>query len=346
MAAEFLKILEQEFPLGAHINCQNQWIEDVRAFAEDSGISEEKDFETVLTIRKAIHTAAIQSAQCTDQKDCSWEWLLSARQVEQRTPEWYAETKNILTASEISAIFKAGRTRGSLVMSKASPPTAPITPRLVVEKRDTTSLDWGVRYEPVIKAHLEKTLGAKIYDLGRIRHRTYNKIAASPDGLFIESNIPALIGRLVEIKCPSTRIIKDDISFEYWCQMQLQMEVCDRSACEFVEAKIREGEPSSEAIDSGYITLQTDIQTNTSVYIYHETPSLEPIENKVNIETYGWELIQLRRVTVPRDVNWFEQSQVKISEFWTDVEAAKNGTWTMPLARSKKIVESKCEIID
>jgi len=241
-------------------------------------------------------------------------------------------------------------------------------PRLAVGRKETTSLDWGVRYEPVVKAHLEKTLGCTIQDLGRIRHRTDARIAASPDGLITScSSDPALIGRLVEIKCPSTRVIKDDaISFEYWCQMQLQMEVCDRPACEFVEVKFREpafaaasagaqveqttATPSNTIIDSGWITLESNIETDVNRYVYHDTETPPPQDEMwASVETYQWELIRLRRVTVLRDSAWYANSQEKFAEFWKDVEAARAGTWQMPPARERKTKAEpveKCGIVN
>jgi hypothetical protein len=367
---------------------------------------DEKSLDLALAIRMAIHAAACgglcpAQADQADQADQAlsakadtetWKWLLTTPQVEQRTAEWYAETRNMLTASEIATVFKAGRTRGALIMAKvglpvataeaakaadavkteaADTPKARAPPRLAVGRKETTSLDWGVRYEPVVKAHLEKTLGCAIQDLGRIRHRTHARIAASPDGLITScSSDPALIGRLVEIKCPSTRVIKDDvIPFEYWCQMQLQMEVCDRPACEFVEAKFREPAASAPAaqaqaqaqveqtssntiLDNGWITLESNIETDENRYVYHETEQ-QPLQDEkwASVETYQWELVRLRRVTVLRDEAWYANSQEKFAEFWKDVESARAGTWQMPPARERKakIIEEpieRCEIVN
>jgi hypothetical protein len=394
---EFLHGIEELYPLSSHANYGDAWEKDIAFFAADGSVLEEVDERVLkmgLAIRMALHAAASggqgaasasasPSASASQGDTESWKWLLTAPQVEQRTAEWYSETRNMLTASEIATVFKAGRTRGSLVMSKVEPVAAPAPaptaaaadasasatprppPRLAVGRKETTSLDWGVRYEPVVKAHLEKTLGCTIQDLGRIRHRTDARIAASPDGLITScSSDPALIGRLVEIKCPSTRVIKDDaISFEYWCQMQLQMEVCDRPACEFVEVKFREpasaagtqveqttATPSNTIIDSGWITLESNIETDINRYLYHDTEQQPPQdETWASVETYQWELIKLRRVTVLRDSAWYANSQEKFAEFWKDVEAARAGTWQMPPARERKTKAEpieKCGIVN
>jgi hypothetical protein len=364
--AEFLKEMEDAHPLGSHAKFYDGWSEDIRGYAEDAGILQTDDdvrtLDMCLSIRSMVHEAAVGGSgpdvEAKIDAD-AWKWLLTTKQVEQRTLEWYLETKNILTASEVATVFKGGRTRGSMVMAKATPPPEDAPQRysgsLAVERRSTGPMDWGVRYEPVVKEHLEKTLRCKIHDLGRIRHRTDQRIAASPDGLVVSCERDAsLIGRLIEIKCPSTRVIKDGvIPFEYWCQMQLQMEVCGVDACEFVEAKFRECELSeasecSDAIDSGTITLLSNTETGENKYSYG--PPGAPDDAWAVVESYCWELIQLRRVTVLRDVHWFAQSQPAFEEFWKDVAAAKAGTWTLPPGRTKKVkadvTGAACKIVD
>ena len=314
--------------------------------------------------------------------DNTWQWLLTVRQIEQRSEEWYSETKNLITASEIAAIWKGPRTRAALVMAKVPPPPAlqtmdedkPITQKNNAVRREKTGpMDWGVRYEPVVKQILEESLGAKIQDLGRIRHRTADRVAASPDGLFVEcSKQPELVGTLVEIKCPPSRIINDKIPFDYWCQMQLQMEVCGRPSCEFVEAKFKElaeGETPTEGSTNGWIVLEGNSDTMETRYMYSSvepfeqaTPLLQGLQGQqgqqeeeswVFMEKYQWELRQLRRVTVPKDLTWFQNSQAELAAFWADVDAARKGEWIPPSPRppsKKKLAaeaeEGRCAIVD
>jgi hypothetical protein len=106
---------------------------------------------------------------------------------------------------------------------------------------DMTAMDWGVRFEPIVKQILTVRWGAEILEFGRLLHPTDPRLAASPDGILIAAADPARIGRLVEIKCPIRREITGAIPYEYWCQMQIQMEVCDIDECEYVEAKINSG---------------------------------------------------------------------------------------------------------
>jgi len=367
---DFLESMEESHPLGAHAKFYDAWATDIQSFAEEGGVlqndGDKRTLAMLLEIRRLVHQASTGGNTMSApphatqaQVEPLWHWLLTATQVEQRTPEWYQETRNMITASEVATVFKSGRTRGQLVMSKASPPAERFIASLAVPKATTGPMDWGVRYEPVVKEYLENSLKAKIHDLGRIRHRTNPKIAASPDGLIVASETaPELVGRLVEIKCPSTRVIKDgEIPFEYWCQMQLQMEVCGVDACEFVEAKFVEelpapapgagsdgAEAQTEYLATGFISLVNKDEVNK--YIYHSTASHTPAEEWTLIETYPWYLLKLRRVTVPRDVNWFTQSQPAFDQFWADVEGAKAGTWILPPGRPKKVEAPRCQIAD
>ena len=290
--ADFLESMEESHPLGAHAKFYESWATDIQSFAEEGGVlqteADKRTLGMLLEIRRLVHEAACGGSASAAESAAAeplWHWLLTATQVEQRTPEWYQETRNMITASEVATVFKSGRTRGQLVMAKASPPAERFIASLAVEKRSTGPMDWGVRYEPVVKQYLEDSLTAKIHDLGRIRHRIDPKVAASPDGLFVAcEKAPELIGRLVEIKCPSTRVIKDgEIPFEYWCQMQLQMEVCGVGACEFVEAKFVEELPATDKpeadpkpqadpkpLATGFISLLTKDDINK--YLYHSTP--------------------------------------------------------------------------
>ena len=362
---DFLESMEESHPLGAHAKFYDTWATDIQSFAEEGGVlqndGDKRTLAMLLEIRRLVHqastggkTASVACAAAAQtEAEPLWHWLLTATQVEQRTPEWYQETRNMITASEVATVFKSGRTRGQLVMSKASPPAERFIASLAVPKASTGPMDWGVRYEPVVKEFLENSLKAKIHDLGRIRHRTNPKIAASPDGLIVASETaPELVGRLVEIKCPSTRVIKEgEIPFEYWCQMQLQMEVCGVDACEFVEAKFVEelplatdGVAQTEYLATGFISLVNKDEVNK--YIYHSAAVAAPTEEWTLLETYPWYLLKLRRVTVPRDVNWFAQSQPAFEQFWADVEGAKAGTWILPPGRPKKVEAPRCQIAD
>jgi putative phage-type endonuclease len=355
-ACEFLEHYEAFAPL-PHAGYYKKWALDAIQLWKVQVSEETDDLMQVLKMRKVIldnnvsHSLPVKGQEEVKGEN-AWKWLLTTKQIEQRTAEWYNETTNIITASEISYLWKGPRSRASLVMSKVSQEEKTVSKRNAVRREHTGPMDWGVRYEPVVKQILEDTLGAKIQELGRIRHRTVPRVAASPDGLFIEcEKCPELIGTLVEIKCPPTRVINDKIPFDYWCQMQLQMEVCDRPSCEFVEVKFKEladGE-TPEAPINGWITLECNPDTMDMRYSYSSEPianSENAVENWVLVEKYQWEVVKLRRVTLLRDPTWFQTSQGDLDAFWKDVEDARAGKWEPPPAREKKEKTEKCAIVD
>lgn len=389
-ACEFLRVYEDTNPLLGHVGYFNAWADSARELWSMQMEGEEiGPLEDLLEYRKKLYGGASLMASASSSakakhsevQDDTWKWLLTTKQIEQRTDEWYSETKNLITASEIAAIWKGPRSRAALVMAKApaaaasasSAPSAALADdpvfvpqrNLAVRRENTGPMDWGVRYEPVVKQILEDSLGAKIQDLGRIRHREVSRVAASPDGLFIQCDKePALLGTLVEIKCPPSRVINDKIPFDYWCQMQLQMEVCGRPSCEFVEAKFREfGQdetPSAPAPASpsakGWIVLEGNSDTMETRYVYSSTEPFEgsgpsgPFGPWVFMEKYQWELVHMRRITVPKDIAWFQSIQPDLAAFWADVEAARKGEWIPPSPRpskkKKEAEEGRCAIVE
>jgi putative phage-type endonuclease len=359
-ASEFLKNYEDINPLPTNLSFYDVWAKDAKELWDAQVEQPHDNLDAVLSFRRQVLEEIPFNTGDTGPTgpiglapDDSWKWLITTKQVEQRTTEWYKETKNIITASEISAIWKTPRARAALVMSKVGEAAEVLKRNGALPRSKTGPMDWGVRYEPVVKQILETTLGAKIQELGRIRHRSHPRVAASPDGLIVEAADPKLVGTLVEIKCPPTRVINDKIPFDYWCQMQLQMEVCDRPSCEFVEVKFKEldedATSSQEEALHGWIILEGNQETMELRYIYSDKPSAHLSEEGwVEVERYQWEVVQLRRVTLARDPVWFEASQKDLEAFWKDVEAAREGKWTPPpplRAKKAPVEPSGCAIV-
>jgi hypothetical protein len=199
-------------------------------------------------------------------------------------------------------------------------------------------MDWGVKYEPVVKIILERD-GSQIQDLGRIQHRTVKGLAASPDGLYVAG---PLKGSLLEIKCPTSRAIQTEIPFDYWCQMQIQMEVCGIDSCEYVEAKFKEAD--GDAADAeGHISLllHTDDDSHEMKYVYHNDPAYQPSAEEpwICIETYSWACTSLRRTVIKRDRAWFEKMLPDIELFWREVADVREGRRVLEPAKRKAKVE-------
>jgi hypothetical protein len=295
--------------------------------------------------------------------------IMTLSHVPQRTSEWYLQGKKVLTASEFATLYKSPRAISQLVMSKVLP-TEPIdavakTNRLACMTCEMGPFDWGIRFEPIVKHVLSKVpagednggphWGATIVESGRLLHPVDPLLAASPDGLIVDATDKRHVGRLLEIKCPITRTIGEGVPFEYWCQMQIQMEVTNIHECDYVEMKIdsiqkNETVLSGGAQPDGHIWLfQKMSEGCPMMYAYTEDEKRAAEESGAElIETIPWRVDKFYSVTVPRDRAWFESTKEMRARFWADVEKARAGTFTpvessRPRAAAKQVVVVKKE---
>ena len=70
--------------------------------------------------------------------------------------------------------------------------------------------------------------------------------------------------------------------------------------------------------------------------------------NEKILELNSWKMIKMHHETVLRDQVWFAGLNIKLEEFWNDVEKAKKGEFSVPESSRKKpivcaIVESEPE---
>lgn len=371
---EFIRSMEEVLPLGSHPACWATWMAQVKdrwkqTFHDTADTAldpiqrEEADwiFHGILEYRQVLHDAAwdnicgaAASPMNKKQKaDTTWKELFHQPQIPQRTAEWYAEAKTILTASEFSKLFETPRVWSALVLSKcpATATTETKAPsRLACSRAEMNALDWGTCLETVVKQVLARKKGWDIRDLGRIRHRGGLPIAASPDGILVNDGPHA--GNLIEIKCPLSRILdRSTIPFEYWCQMQIQMEVTDRPACEYVEMKFtleavaEEAAAAESLLAENELALVQDRTTLECFYVYEGDP--RGAGGAIVLERMKWSVEDMRHTQVPRDRAWFASIHPTLTQFWIDVEAARSGTWKPPPPLEKKKPKPVfCSIVD
>jgi hypothetical protein len=298
--------------------------------------------------------------------------VLERPQIPQRTPAWYEQGKQVLTASEFSGLFGTPRAVGQLVLHKV--PAALVPPgtegpsqtnRLACRSCDMGPFDWGIRFEPVLKQVLSSSSfwGVEIAEAGRILSATDPNLAASPDGILLAASDPLRVGRLLELKCPITRKIGAGIPFDYWCQMQIQMEVTGIGECEYVEAKFEsltktiselaplpEGAP--KPIAEGQFWLFQNENTLEMRYAYTDDERYDlHIPGWIQIEMIPWRLIALYTETIVRDTTWYASTEEKRAAFWKDVQKARAGTYVAaPSSKSPRVVVTKepasCQILD
>lgn len=277
--------------------------------------------------------------------------LQSLPQTGQKSGAWYHEGKDLLTGHEFGTVcYGGGKTREAVVRKKCTQKAVDETitvmsPTVFQANEDgrLSAFKWGWRYEPVIRAAFEHAVaGGAVYDgLGRIRHPTLPRLAASPDGLILDGPRQ---GRLVEIKAPVSRVLNGSIPLDYWCQMQLQAEVCDVEAVDYVEARIGSSpvgptaaqwsaarlgilgalfvvSPTVDSTPQEYTYVYSPVFTDVSACLAY-VPVLE--EGAVVRETCIWWIEDWFTKTVLRNRRWWAAvGQPAYEAFWRDVDAAR-----------------------
>lgn len=130
----------------------------------------------------------------------------------QQSQQWLDERAYIIGGSEISAVLgnSAYGTLKSVALSKLG----------IKKFHGNVCTKWGVSFEPVVTAIIEKELNTKVRSSGSISGMHQNGVyiqTYSPDGLcVVENNIV-----LLEIKSPYSRIPDNNIPKEYIDQILL-----------------------------------------------------------------------------------------------------------------------------
>ena len=282
--------------------------------------------------------------------------LLSRKQTEQRTAEWYEQMSTILSASELGNLFGSERQRAKFVVSKSLPPVPRFQPLAVPSDR-MSPFDWGIRFEPVVKLIYEHKYGVTLKELGRLKHPVDPRCSASPDGLVYHCPLRQRTGRLIEIKCPVTRELDGSIPKDYYAQMQMQLHVTGLKQCDYVEAVFSSRYnqmPTKEgpSLYDGFIAvLRTEepVQGQDFHYVYSPVnPSMEwkPDTEEEVIEIIPWRLYQWEEKLVQRNEDWWVSIQPMMEAFWADVEKAKRGEFEVPDSTrpAKKAKTEKCMI--
>lgn len=276
--------------------------------------------------------------------------LLERKQVEQRTPEWYTQMSTVISASELGNLFASVRQRAKMVMSK----TVPYQSRnqsLATTSCRMSAFDWGIRFEPVVKQIYEYKYGTIIKELGRLYHQTDKRCAASPDGLVYYCPKNERTGRLIEIKCPVTRIINGSIPKDYYSQIQLQLHVTGLKKCDYVEAVFSSKyntmeERGGSALYNGFIAvLRYKEIKNQELYYMYSPVNCEcwtPDTEDEIVEIIPWKLVQWGEQIVTRSEEWWASIVPMMDTFWEDVEKAKRGDFIVPESTRKR---KECQIV-
>ena len=330
------------------------WIEIAYDLADAYDFTEEEDeaIDAIIrawtnTFRKSLDTHVTHVPVITKKE---MDALCAREQVEQRTPEWYAQTATVISASELGTLFGSPRARAQMVMAKTKLPE-PRTQALACTSDRMGPFDWGIRFEPVVKQIYSYKYNAIIKELGRLVDLEDKRCTASPDGLVYTGS---RAGRLIEIKCPVTREPDGTVPKEYYMQMQMQMHVTGCKSCDYVEVQFIS--PYSKDIHrigpglySGEIALVYNTENTYMRYDYGPVnevvvPILE--KNEVLLERIPWSVYSWQEQVVMVNPDWWSGVKPVIDEFWVDVEKAKKGEFEVPAAKARKTpAQSACAII-
>ena len=286
---------------------------------------------------------------------------------EQRSPEWYALRRNMLTASSLAAALGDDffKSRNELILEKVESKEIPFIPNPITE--------WGVKYEEIATKFYEKMNNLEIIEFGLIPHPDFTIFGASPDGICSNDSPDEFVGRMLEIKCPPKRKFTKTVPKHYWYQMQGQLECCNLEECDFLQVKFQEYDNYEDYVKDGNnfgytekgfpkgctLTYRKKDELKCS-YLYPELGLTNEeyenwiVENRRKIENEGHEFVEAKWwyieryecTLVKRDREWWCTAMEKIYQFHKSVEYyKKNGTEELKnkIAGNKPIDISKVE---
>jgi putative phage-type endonuclease len=362
---DIVKSTDNYIPNGNHSMFQKLWLEETKASlyealeaTEESEKDRQKAYDILHLVSDALSiftreaTNRAWSQLTLEEKQTKVKAIQEAPQIPQRSEEWFKHFGKVLTASEFSALFTNTKRRRDLVMSKVNPNTEITTFQHACPTEGMTALGWGIRFEPVVKQLIEHRDKCKLFEPGRLYHKTNTHLAASPDGVIAEALHVEQLARLVEIKCPYSRTIGGEIPSDYWIQMQIQMEVADIDECEYIEVELLSKRPrQQEEVDLSGTTYQGTVyllkkqvkegEPFDYKYVYGEIDSEETPEFPEGyecVETIPWGLKRWHRKIVSRDKVWYESTKSWQEAFWKDVEAVRQGQDIQPPTSKKQDV--------
>lgn len=274
--------------------------------------------------------------------------IQSRPQVAQHSDAWH-DRRNKLSASEFAQILDGRRT--ALLRQKLAPepverPGAGRTPVAIAQPDgEMNATLWGHRFETITRRIYELEIagvGTVCDSLGSFRHASVPWLSASPDGLVVAG---PLAGRLVEIKSPKTRVPGDFVPEEYYIQMQLQMEVLNLEAVEFVEARFCQRPVASLSPEDHAAIAAAAWKGRIAVFGHIESPDTwmyqysDPVEDLEDaavtmppppadlpcVEESVWWLTSFHPRTVLRNRTWWDTVGWPAAQtFWAELESLRS----------------------
>jgi putative phage-type endonuclease len=241
-----------------------------------------------------------------------YEKLINLPQPVQKSKEWFDMRNNMLTASSAGAAIGESHynTIKETLLEKV----------FGKEFKENKFVYHGKKYEKIATMIYEVIYNSKIGEFGLIQHPEISYLGASPDGVSMSIRLDGgpnkLLGRMLEIKCPPSRKIlsigkiKGDICPEYyWIQVQLQLECCNLSECDFWQCLLTEYNDENDFIED---TVEDKVHSESQTLIQDDKTEIEEIPRKKKIDKrirrgLIIELIPKNRKNIPKtdNVEWY-----------------------------------------
>ena len=323
--------------------------ESVSRIIDESHIDEETKEEILDTAADWFRSVRDLEIESLSVPQAQIEAILQAPQTTQHSADWYTQRRNRLTASEFYQILTGSRERllKSKLESQGSQGDRPAVSPVALAQPDgeMVATSWGHRFEPIVRDIYELETGSTVFDrLGRFTHRDYKWLSASPDGIVTKGNA----GRLIEIKAPKNRQPGAYVPAEYYVQMQVQMEVTDLDAVDFIEAQfdqvlvysavhqVDQVESESEGVWTGQINVYGVLQDSSSwSYAYSR-----PVKSRAEIEMLPSDL-PLLESSIWTLKAWFPRTVLRNRTWWDTVGLPEAQTfWAEVLSRREVPIET------
>lgn len=276
----------------------------------------------------------------------------------QGSQEWHNKRARTITGTLVYDIINTPASRFSAMMKKLVP-----EPKVTDLRDAIPSCRHGIIFEDIAKAYYEMIHGVKTKELSCINHRVHPILGASPDGAVLTDGVPLdklteQHGRLIEIKCPISRVPKpDSIPEDYRHQMMLQMECMKIPECDFIEFVfdnksiglmsefIETPVGSNDNIAKGYFLMDSEMSKKIGFKIY-TTTDIDELElrghvKNPEVKVFYWTLKKYQRQIVKLDESWLPTNIEKFYAFYKELEEhRKNGTLPEP---PKELAEKRAK---
>jgi putative phage-type endonuclease len=146
-------------------------------------------------------------------------------ELEQLSDEWFEARVGMITGSRVPAILGHSPWASRKEVMREMIKEHQGGPR---EFKGNVATQWGNDHEVTARCAYEAQTGRIINETGFHKHPTIDYIGVSPDGLHFDHGLE----RVIEIKCPYSGKIPDEVPAHYYDQCQLLMHTLDVAHCD------------------------------------------------------------------------------------------------------------------